>query len=70
MSPVNTPSRTHIFSVDGSHFSVLFCITGPLGGKVHTIKSNCIIELVAYHSDKREVTHTQRDQAKIQEVVL
>ena len=38
-------------------------------GKVHTNKSNFIIESVAFHSDEREVKHTQRYKAKIREEV-
>lgn len=38
-----------------------------VGGKVHTIKSNFVEESVAFHSDKKEVTHTPRYQAQIQE---
>ena len=31
---------THVdISVDGSHFTVFFCITGPLGGKPIPLKS-------------------------------
>ena len=63
-------SITHIYFLSGwLPFQCPLLHNWTIGGKVHTIKSNCIIERVAYHSDKREVTHTQRNQAKIQEVV-
>ena len=38
-----------------------------IGGKVYTIKSNFIMESVAFQSDKRELIHTQGDQVEIQE---
>ena len=64
-------SNTHIYFLSGWFpFQRPPLHNWTIGGKVHTIKSNCIIESVAFHSDKREVRHTQRDQAKIREEVL
>ena len=37
--PFSSPPHMYIISVDGSHFTVFFCITGPLGGKPIPLKS-------------------------------
>ena len=64
-------SITHIYFLSGwLPFQRPLLHNWTVGGKVHAIKANCIIEGVAYHSGKREVEHTQRDQAKIREEVL
>ena len=64
-------SITHIYFLSGwLPFQRPLLHNWTIGGKVHTIKANCIIEGVSYHSGKREVEHTQRDQAKIREEVL
>ena len=64
-------SITHIYFLSGwLPFQRPLLHDWTIGWKIHTIKPNCVKESVAFHSGKREVTHTQRDQAKTRKEVL
>ena len=64
-------SITHIYFLSGwLPFQRLLLHNWTTGRKVHANKSNFIIESVAFHSEKREMKHTQRYKAKIREEVL
>ena len=58
-------SITHIHFLCGwLPFQRFLLHNWTIRGKVHANKSNFIIESVAFHSDEREVKHTQRYKAK------